>query len=166
MGFSAKLFNATVKILKDACQGDGTQPIVHLSDMQARSVYQSVTPKGGADAPLLNIRLPDQPYRTSKWVATGNRREAIFTVCVDVICELAEAAEDPYGNDIIGGILELADEVQDLYESEDSRTAFITAAPKLVDYECVSMSHFKAESRVIASTITITFRLRYEAGNS
>lgn len=159
MSYCANIINAVTQALKDAAQG-GTADL----PMEQGDIAMLVTTQGGKQMPYLNVRLPQEPYSSLVWGGTGNLKNGIFIVDVDVVTEAVPETAYPYGNDANPGILTLADDVMDVLEN--AREAIMASSPKLVDYEVTATAHQKGEdSRLVVATVRCAFKIRFFAGN-
>ena len=158
MSYAGPLFGAVVAAVK-AAQG-GTMSYV-------QRVYVATVPTVDTGFPLVAIRLPpDKPYDSARWAGSGNRKESIFQVEVSVVAKITtdQSVANPYGDNTTPGILTYADDLQNVIDN--ARTAFLAAAPVLVDYETTT-AYFQPEapSDVASVTVLISFKLRYTAGS-
>ena len=162
-GFSGPLYGAVVDVLKAAATagsiGSGAMALDPLK------VFEAAVPQSGGQLPLAVVRLPLQPYDSNKWVASGNFKDSLFKVEVALQCNvtLDGSVAHPYGDGTTPGILTLSDDVMNALETAGS--TFKAATAKLIDFS-VGAAAMQPDAAGTATTIfTITFQVRYVAGN-
>lgn len=157
-GYTALLYAAVVDVLKSAAPS--LTPAV-----DPLRVFQVTGQEANAELPWIAARLPID-YGNSTWVGTGNLQDNLYRVEVGVAAELIGDGNGthPYGDASTPGPLTLIDSVQDALEN--ARATFLAATPRLVDYSVSAQAFQKQDgTRVVFGTITITFKVRFRAGN-
>lgn len=156
VGYEAQLFSAVVDVLKSA------GPSFSIP-VDANRVFQVNMPEQNAQLPALAVRLPQNPYDVGKWATTGNKRDAVFTVEVGLICQLPSDGTHPYGDDTHPGILTVSADIKNALEN--ALATFRSATGTMVDFQTTSTMYQSEEPGIASATIAITFLTRYIAGN-
>ncbi len=164
MGFSAALYNVILSTIKDGCLGQ-SGPMTGLAQMQEQSVFPLAAPVSNVKMPHIIVRLPAEPYATFNWVSTSEKRDGLMVVDVDVVTELRQTIEQPYGSENLMGVLTLTDDVCDLLEAQ--RLKIMKASEKLVDYELSSSAHSRQtpDGLGVVTTTRVVFKTRFQAGH-
>ncbi len=164
MAYSAKIFNVVLKIVKDGVTAGSVQGVDPLN------VFAAALPQAGRQKPFITVRLPQEPFKSSQWGGTGNLRNGMFIVDVDLCDEMkvGDPNVGPFGDDptTSPGLLTRIDQIQDLLEN--NRAAFLAASLKVVDFEMNTTAHMIPADAVTAAvaTIRVAVKVRYTAGNS
>lgn len=162
MAYSAKLFNAVLAIVKAAATGGS------ITGVKATNVFIAALPQAGREKPFIVVRLPQEPFKSSSWGGTGDLRNGMFIVDVDLCDELKTGQANPFGDDptTSPGLLTRIDQLQDALEN--GRAAMLAASPKAYDLEMNTTAHLIPADAVTAAvaTIRVAIKVRYRAGNS
>lgn len=129
----------------------------------AARVYQ-MEPDANGEKPYVVVHLPvDAPWWNSKWAGSGQKIDTTFTALATIVCEVPAGVLHLLGDNGAPGALNLNENVINAIEA--ARATFIAACPTLVDMTVTGGSSWKAETRILTSTITVSFLTRATAGS-
>lgn len=156
MPAAPSLFSTLTDVIKAAAPAFSTPTA-------AVRVYQ-MQPEASGEKPFVVIHLPiDAPWWSSKWAGSGQKIDTTFTALVTVVCEVPADGAHQLGDDVTPGALNLNENVINAIEA--ARATFIAACPTLVDMTVTGGISWKADTRILTSTITVSFLTRATAGS-
>lgn len=161
VGYAAPCFNAVLEAVRAAAEATtiAVDPLL---------VFPAAQPMMGLECPNIQISLPGQPYESDVWGGTGNLKNSLFKIDVHVVTELIQEKDTPtghpYGDELVPGLLTIADSVEDALEAAYSN--LLAASPRVVDVMSATVAHGRlvSDARQIVATIEVIFKIRFFAG--